>query len=293
MSRESERGSGFGHRLALWQAFFMLMLAGLWAGLSGPALAQDLVWDQLLGGVEASVWAPGHRCQDEVPPVYLIRANPDKVRFSTYHFRQEQLADPPTIQEWHRRTRASVLFNAGLFRENFAYLGLLFKDGQSLGSKRHPQWLGLFVAEPLDPGLRKARVLDLSVDLFSETTPVYLEAAQSLMLLDRTGKIRVRQSGKRAYQTVVGEDGAGHILVMKTAEPAGLWALADCLRSDYPVVRQAMAMDGGSSSDLLIGEELLRGAEPRSSPRPWEALVEGGKGEHIPLPAVIGLFPRK
>lgn len=271
----------------------MLMLVGLWGGLSGSALAQDLVWDQLLDGVEAAIWTPGPRCRDEVAPVYVVRADPAKVRFSTYHFRQEQLAEPPTIQEWHRRTKASVLFNAGLFRENFAYLGLLFKDGRSLGSKRHPQWLGLFVAEPVDPGLRKARVLDLAVDLFSETKPAYLEAAQSLMLLDRTGKLRVRQSGKRAYQTVVGEDGEGRIVVMKTAEPVGLWDLADCLRSDFPAVRQAMAMDGGSSSDLLIGEELLAGAVPRSSPRPWEALVEGGKGEHIPLPAVIGLFPRK
>ncbi|TAJ09887.1 MAG: hypothetical protein EPO61_04000 [Nitrospirae bacterium] len=293
MPCESERGAGGGHRSALGPAFSMLMLVGLWAGLSGSALAQDLVWDQVLDGVEAAVWTPGPRCQDDVPPVYVVRADPAKVRFSTYHFRQEQLAEPLTIQEWHRRTRASVLFNAGLFRENFAYLGLLFKDGRSLGSKRHPQWLGLFVAEPLDPGLRKARVLDLTVDPFSETQPAYLEAAQSLMLLDRTGKIRVRQSGKRAYQTVVGEDGAGQILVMKTVEPAGLWALADCLRSDYPAVRQAMAMDGGSSSDLLIGEELLAGAEPRSGPRSWEALVEGGKGEHIPLPAVIGLVPRK
>jgi len=256
-------------------------------------MAQDLVWDQVLDGVEAAIWTPGPRCQDDVPPVYVVRADPAKIRFSTHHFRQEQLAEPLPIQEWHRRTRAAVLFNAGLFRENFAYLGLLFKDGRSLGSKRHPQWLGLFVAEPLDPGLRKARVLDLAVDLFSEAHPTYLEAAQSLMLLDRTGKIRVRQSGKRAYQTVVGEDGDGQILVMKTAEPAGLYGLANCLRVDYPAVRHAMAMDGGSSSDLLIGEELLARAEPRSRPRLWEPLVEGGRGEHIPLPAVIGLFPRK
>ncbi len=290
MRCECVMGSVGGHRPASRLACVALIA---WAWLSGQAAAQDLVWDQLLDGVEAAVWTPGSRCQDEVPPVYLIRANPDKVRFSVYHFRQERLAEPPTIQEWHRRTKASVLFNAGLFRENYAYLGLLFKDGRSLGSRRHSQWLGLFVAEPVDPGLRKARVLDLAVDLFSETQPASLEAAQSLMLLDRTGKLRVRQSGKRAYQTVVGEDGAGHILVMKTSEPTGLWALAGCLRADYPAVRQAMAMDGGSSSDLLIGEELPAVAETHSSPRLWDPLVEGGKGEHIPLPAVIGLCPRK
>lgn len=281
-----------GPRLPLGLAFSICLLAGLWSWPPGSS-AEDLVWDRLLDGVEASMWTPGARCRDEVSPVYVVRADPDKVRFAAYHFRDERLDEPLTIQEWHRRTKAAVLFNAGLFRENYAYLGLLFKNGRSLGSKRHPQWLGLFVAEPVDPGLRKARVLDLAVDPFVETQPAYREAAQSLMLLDRTGRLRVRQSGKRAYQTVVGEDGEGRILVMKTAEATGLWALADCLRRDYPAVRQAMAMDGGSSSDVLVGAELLAQAGQRGSPRSWEPLAEGGRGAHIPLPAVIGLFPRK
>lgn len=279
-------------RLLLRMAFSTCLLASLWVW-PPDSSAEDLVWDRLLDGVAAAVWAPGPRCRDEVPPVYVVRADPDKVRFATYHFRDERLAEPLTLLEWHQRTKAAVLFNAGLFRENYAYLGLLLKDGRSLGGKRHPQWLGLFVAEPVDQGQRRARVLDLAVDAFAETQPAYREAAQSLMLLDRTGKLRVRQSGKRAYQTVVGEDGEGHILVMKTAEPAGLWALADCLRTDYPAVRQAMAMDGGSSSDLLIGAELLVPTDHRGGPRSWAPVVEGGKGEHIPLPAVIGLFPRK
>lgn len=278
-------------------AFFGMVSACLLVSVSwvlaDPSAAEDLAWDQLFVGAEATVWAPGPRCQDDVPPLYVIRADPAKVRFSTYQFHDEQLDKPLTIQEWHRRTKASVLFNAGLFRENYSYLGLLLKDGRSLGSKRHPQWLGLFVAEPNDPGLRNARVLDLASDLFTETKPAYREAAQALMLLDRMGKPRVRRSGKRAYQTVVAEDDAGRILVMKSADPVELWALADCLRTDYPAVRLAMAMDGGSSSDLLIGEELLAGTVHRGKPRPWEPLVEGGKGDHISLPAVIALFPRK
>lgn len=269
-----------------------LLVSVSWA-LVGPSAAEDLTWDRLFDGLDAAAWTPGPMCQDEVPPLYVIRADPAKVRFSTYQFRDERLEQPLTIQEWHRRTKASVLFNAGLFRENYSYLGLLLKDGRSLGSKRHPQWLGLFVAEPIAPGLRNARVLDLASDLFTEDKPVYREAAQALMLLDRMGKPRVRRSGKRAYQTVVAEDDEGRILVMKSAEPVELWALADCLRTDYPAVRLAMAMDGGSSSDLLIGEELLAGAAPRGAARPWEPLVEGGAGAHISLPAVIGLFPRK
>jgi uncharacterized protein YigE (DUF2233 family) len=254
-----------------------------------PVSAQELLWDQLLEGLTVTVWKPGARCQDEVPPLYVVQVDPERFRFSTHYFREEGLSDPPTIQEWQRRTHASVVVNAGLFREDYSYLGLLFKNGRSLGSKRHPQWQGLFAAEPVEPGLRKARVLDLMVDTFAEDQPVYREAAQSLMLLDRTGKPRVRPTVKRAQQTIIGEDGAGHILLMKTSGLVTLRALAECLRDEFPAVHHAMAMDGGDSSDLLIATELGPGP---SEARPWSALVGGGQTSHIPLPAVIGIFPR-
>jgi uncharacterized protein YigE (DUF2233 family) len=216
--------------------------------------------------------------------------DPERFKFSTYHFRDEGMPNPPTIQEWQRRTKASVIVNAGLFREDYSYLGLLFKDGRSLGGKRHSQWQGLFVAEPVAPGLRKARVLDLMVDSFTEDHPDYREAAQSLMLLDRTGKPRVRPTGKLANQTIVGENGAGHILLLKTAGIVTLRALAECLRDEFPALRHAMAMDGGDSSDLLIAPEAVTGV---GGVRPWHVLVGGGQAAHIPLPAVIGIFPRE
>jgi uncharacterized protein YigE (DUF2233 family) len=257
-----------------------------------PGLAQEPPWDQLAVGLEVGIWKPGKLCQDQVPPLYVVRVDPERFRFGTFYFRDERLAQPPTIQEWRRRTQASMVFNAGLFREDYSYLGLLFKNGRSLGSRRHPQWQGLFAAEPAEPGLRKARILDLTVDTFNEDRPAYREVAQSLMLLDRTGRSRVRESGKQADQTVVGEADDGHILVMKTSEAVELHALAGCLHRGYPTLRQAMAMDGGSSSDLMIGAEFLPESEVRRQAVPWRALAEGEHADHIPLPSVIGIFPR-
>jgi uncharacterized protein YigE (DUF2233 family) len=200
------------------------------------------------------------------------------------------------MKEWQRRTGASILFNAGLFKDDYSYMGWLFKDGRPLGGKRHPQWEGLFVAEPIVPGLKKARVLDLSVEPFSADRPAYREAAQSLMLLDRNGKPRVRHTGKRAQQTAVGEDRDGRILLIKTTDVVGLWELAECLRDELPTLRQAMAMDGGASSDLLIADDLTAN---RASPEVVRALqslqplVYGSGIRHIPLPSVIGVLPRK
>lgn len=265
----------------------ILGICGLLAGADQPASG---VPESSMDGLELIVWHPGERC-GEVPGLLIAKIDPERYRFSTYHFADEGLAAPPTIEEWQRRTGAMILFNAGLFRDDYSYLGLLRKEGRWLAAKPHPSWRGLFVAEPGASTLRKARVLDLAV----ESAPVqqfpYREAAQSIMLLDRNGQPRVRHSGKRAHQTVVGEDRDGHILIMKTVQAATLWDLAVCLREAPFGIVLAMAMDGGASSDLLVQARALQAMESgeRSA---WQAVEGSGQG-HIPLPAVIGVHPRK
>ena len=67
-----------------------------------------------------------------------------------------------------------------------------------------------------------------------------------------------------------------------------------CLRTGLPTIHQAMAMDGGASSDLLVEGTLPGEAEHGTalSVQSFQALVDGGGMRHIPLPAVIGVSPR-
>ena len=259
--------------------------------LPGAGLAQSILWERLSDGLAVSVWEPGEPCP-AVPAMLATDIDPERTRFSVHYYAQEGLSQPPTIEEWQQRTGHHVLFNAGLFRENFAYLGLLYKDGRSVGSRRHQTWQGLFVAEPSTSGLKKARVLDLASDSFDEQQPPYREAAQALMLLDHAGKIRVRRTGKRAYQTIVAEAGDGHILIFKSLDLVTLYDVGECLRDTLPVVRQAMAMDGGSSSDVLVPESLWQGDRQTQGRASWKVLFGGSTVTHIPLPAVIGISPR-
>lgn len=262
-------------------------------GFDARAGAIDPVWDRVTSGIMATLWDPAPACPD-IPPLLMLQIDPERFRFSVRQFRDTGLAAPPTITEWQRHTDGYVLFNAGLFREDYSYLGVLMTEGRPLGGKRHHSWQGLFAAEPTEPAQRKARVLDLAFDTFPEEYRhfPYREAAQSLMLLDRTGKPRVRPSGKRAHQTIVAEDGEGKIVVMKSAGPAPLYGLAECLRDTQPNIRQAMAMDGGSSSDVIASPELL-GVVPDTGKRPeWRSMLEGHATHHIGLPAVIAVLPR-
>lgn len=259
--------------------------------LPGLAAVEEVTWERLTTGIQVALWNPVNACP-QVPSMLVLQVDPERFRFSIHYFRDEGLHAPLSITEWQRRSDAYVVFNAGLFREDYSYLGLLLKEGRSLGGKKHHSWQGLFAAEPTDHRLKKARVLDLAFEGFAENAPSYQEAAQSLMLLDRTGKLRVRDSGKRAYQTVVAEDSAGAILVMKTADIVSLHHLAACLHQQMPSIQQAMAMDGGSSSDIIASPDLLHAAQDMPSQAGWRPLLEGNLGVHIGLPAVIAISPR-
>ena len=259
--------------------------------LSHSAAAQSVVWDRPTDGLAIGVWDPAPLCPD-VPPLVVSDIDPRRYRISVHYFRNEPFQEPPDIHEWQRRTGHDLVFNAGLFRENFSYLGLLYAKGKPLGGKRHASWMGLFVAEPTEGGAGRAGILDLSIDPFDEQRPPYGEAAQSLMLLDRTGKVRVNQTGKQSQQTIVAELQNGHILLIKTTDVASLHSIGRCLHEAYPEIRQAMAMDGGSSSDISISPALQKSIEHTAGAHPWLALLNSGPTGHIGLPAVIGISPR-
>ncbi|HYM89022.1 MAG TPA: phosphodiester glycosidase family protein [Nitrospiraceae bacterium] len=259
---------------------------------SSTTTAQTLTEDRLGDGLSISIWNPQVQCSD-IAPLIAVEIDPNRYRFTVHYYQQDGFSDPLDIRQWQERTGHDLVFNAGLFRENYAYLGLLYGNGRSLGSKRHTTWLGLFVAEPVEDRSRRARVLDLTFDTFDERQPPYREVAQSLMLLDRTGKVRVRQTGKRAHQTLVAEQGNGHLLLLKTTEEVSLHALGECLRDAFPSLRQVMAMDGGSSSDVAVSSSLRRATSEMAGLHAWIPLLEGSTTTHVGLPAVIGISPRR
>jgi len=280
-----------GLRQACTALMLLVLLHLFWPIFTMAAGVSEPEWDRMAFGLNATVWNPASRCPD-IPPLLMVQIDPERYRFSIYQFHDAGLPAPLTIQDWQRHTGAYVLFNAGLFREDYSYLGLLLKEGRPLGTKRHHSWQGVFVAEPKEPTQRKARVLDLAFDSVPDDLFPYREAAQSLMLLDRTGKPRVRQTGKRAYQTIVAEDSAGTILVLRSTGPVALYGLAECLRDALPNIRQAMAMDGGSSSDILASREVLGVTGDGGRQPDWRSLIDGSTTNHIALPAVIGILPR-
>lgn len=79
-------------------------------------------------GLAVSIWQPGDRCR-EVPSLLAVDIDPERQRFSIHNYAEEGLVAPLTIDDWQTRTGHLLLFNAGLFRVDFSYLGLLYHNG--------------------------------------------------------------------------------------------------------------------------------------------------------------------
>jgi uncharacterized protein YigE (DUF2233 family) len=190
--------------------------------------------------------------------------------------------------QWRQQSAALAVFNAGQFTPQHAYLGLLIQDGRQL-TRPVSNMEAILVAEPEEPGLPLARIIDLQYTSLPLPQSPYRQAAQSLMLVDRFGQIRVRRSGKVAHRTLVAEDGQGRILVMISEGKHTLWDLARFIADAGLGLREVMCMDGGAEAqlDLLVdGIAYQQTGGPKNSPDlplPWPAAY---------LPAALGIFAR-
>ena len=89
-------------------------------------------------------------------------------------------------------TGALAVFNAGQYYPDFRYMGVLVCGGDTVSAQPHPGFQAALVA---DSG--RAHVLDLARTPLSGV-PRWSDVAQSFMLFDRAGGVRVRRSGRRS-----------------------------------------------------------------------------------------------
>ena len=248
----------------------------------------ELDWRELAPGLEFATMRGEPYCRRGSAAIAVLRLDPERVRLRVHHF-SEAGGQPLDVVEWQRRTHAIAVFNAGQFYPDWRYMGLLASGGKWLSRSPHPDYQALLVADRRGRG-EGARVLDMG-DIRSrpqepESLP-WNEVAQSFMLFDATGALRVRRTERFANRTIVGEDHHRRILVVVTEGAYTLADMAYVLQHSKLQLRHAMSMDGGRESELVV----VRGAFRYAAFGAWT-----GEDEHpsvedarAPLPAVIAL----
>lgn len=188
--------------------------------------------------------------------LYLVRFDPARFAFRPYHESEYSGAGQVNIGGWAERLSSAVaLINSGQYYPDRSYMGLLNRADHKLSAKAHPQWKGFLVSEPkasAPPGAPAATLIDLQNHPELWLPEHYQNVMQSFMLLDRKGRVRVRDSRSLAGRAAVGQDREGRLLLIMTPAAITLFDLALVLKSPDLGLSQVMGLDGGFESQLLL-----------------------------------------
>ena len=245
-------------------------------------------WRELAPGLEFGTVHGEPYCRRGSAAIAVLRMDPERVKLRVRHFTQNRERRPLDVVEWQRRTNAVAVFNAGQFYPDYRYMGLLASGGEWLSSRPHPGYQALLVAGPQGEEERtSARVIDLAGESNSPDSLPWNEVAQSYMLFDTAGTLRVRRSERIANRTVVGEDRDGRLLVMVSEGAYTLADIAHVLQHSRLHLTHAMSMDGGREAELVVTHGSFRyasfGAWAKEDEHP------SSPAARVPLPAVVSV----
>lgn len=235
-------------------------------------------------GIEFATVAGDPFCRLGSSAIAVLRVDPHRVRLRVRHYTQMRLGRPLSVLEWQGLTHALAVFNAGQYYPDWRYMGLLVGDGDTLSARAHRGFQAALVARSR-PGHLSARVLDLTHGALNPADR-WDQVAQSFMLFDRLGDVRVRRSGRIANRTVVAEDDRGRLVILVSEGGYTIADFADLLLHSPLHLTHAMSMDGGLEAELVVANQGFRYA----SFGEWtEGREPTAPGAHTPLPAVITL----
>jgi Phosphodiester glycosidase len=249
-------------------------------GTSGPH------WRTLRPGIAFTTLRGEPWCRRGSAEIAVLRLDPGRARVRVHYFSRDSSGRPLNIVEWQRRTGALAVFNAGQYYADYSYMGLLVSGGDTLSSRAHDRFKAMLVASS-GPGAPRARVLDLDRDSLRADSSEWSDVAQSFMLFDRTGAVRVRRSDLVANRTAVAEDRSGRMLVLTSEGGYTLADFAAALQASPLELSHAMAMDGGYEAELCVQSGHFRYATFGRWDRDREDA--DAPGARVPLPAVISV----
>lgn len=256
----------------------------------GPS-HRPIDWRRLAPGISFARVEAARYVRLGDPHIAVVRLNPEQVRFRVFHMQDTEAGRPMRVGSWREKIGAMIAFNTGQYDERGTHLGLLVRDGVNIGTGRLRVWKGVFAAEPVNPALPKAVLIDLAENDFDPLAANYRQAVQSFMLLDAKAKTRVRKSDWKANRTILATDQAGRILVLCTEGGMTLWEMAEWLKESQLGVVRAMSLDGGYRAEMAV----KAGDFEYQTYGQWETNDFGNislPGFRATLPAVVGVFPR-
>jgi uncharacterized protein YigE (DUF2233 family) len=274
------------------RVFALVVLGWLCLGAGLPAGAAGLThtspkWQAIGRGLkftQVQVLKDG----EVVTDLAVVKIDPASNAFRVFHGKAQ------AITAWQEELQAPIVFNGSYYKNDGKPCGLVISDGKPIGPTHNRQMRGMFVAEPkgMSPDLPRATILDLLTTPVNPKTLPWTQGVQSFpLLLDYKGRIRIKNSEKRAHRTVIAADRNGNILVFNTSNRFfTLHQFAEFLKGSEFNIDSALNLDGGSEAQLYIKTKDFEYFSPPSWENSLGNLIDEQK---FWLPTVVGIFPRQ
>jgi uncharacterized protein YigE (DUF2233 family) len=222
-----------------------------------------------------------------VTTLAVVKIDPATNAFRVFH------QAPQSITAWQQQLNAPIVFNGSFYDSKGNPCGLILSDGAAIGPAGNRQMRGMFVAEPkgMSPDLPRATILDLQLTPVNPKKLPWTQGVQSFpLLLDYKGRIRVRDSDKRAHRTIIAADRVGNILVFNSFNRFfTLNEFANFLKDSKFDIDSALNLDGGTEAQLFIKTKDFEFFSPPSWENSIGILIDQRK---FALPTVVAVFPR-
>jgi uncharacterized protein YigE (DUF2233 family) len=180
----------------------------------------------------------------------VIKADMSRFRLAPYHEAEREgwSEFPAAVKGWAERLPSAVLvFNAGQYYPDRRHMGLLARDGLELPGRTHKSWKGFVCQGPA-----------VGWDIIDEDTrppgapgPESCPSlVQTHMILDRLGRLRVRDTDRLASRSALGLDREDRLWLVVVPGAVSLYDFG-LLLARLELV-SAVGLDGGLETQVAL-----------------------------------------
>ncbi len=190
------------------------------------------------------------------------------------------------MQEWSEKKDLIAAINASMYLPDGQTSTGYMRDGEYINNKRMVERFGaFFVADPDDPDLPQAAILEKDDDIVKELLPHYRLVIQNYRIINSQRRILWSPGGPLYSISAVAMDGDGNVLFLHSQVPIEAYAFAQQLLHLPLDVRTVMYVEGGGQAGLVIrSHKLTREVQGQNI---VDFLITGNRAAR--LPNVLGI----
>ncbi len=217
--------------------------------------------------------------------LHVLRIDPAFFSFVLCASGKEK-SEQMTLQEWSEKKDLIASINASMYLPDGQTSTGYMRDGEYINNNRMVQRFGaFFVADPDDPDLPQATILEKDDDIGKELLPHYRLVIQNYRIINSQRRILWSPGGPLYSISAVAIDGDGNVLFLHSQEPIEAYTFAQQLLHLPIDVRTVMYVEGGGQAGLVIRSHKL--SREMQGQNILDFLITGNRAAR--LPNVLGI----